>query len=120
MDKITVNKSLRSIWRNKKSYFSGIFVLIVGLGMYIGFLSGYLIYMESVRQYHIDTNFADVFAAVRRMPISSVDRLTRIDGVTEAQGLLMSSANARIEGFDDLIGVLLIGVDENQPNGLHR
>ena len=115
MFKIMINKSLRSIWRNKKSYFSGIFVLIVGLGMYIGFLSAYLAYMNSVRQYHIDTNFADVFATVRTMPASSVDRLTRIDGVAEAQGMLMHSTHARLDSFDDLIGVLLVGVDYTRP-----
>jgi len=115
MQKIMINKSLRSIWRNKKSYFSGIFVLIVGLGMYIGFLSGYLVYMESVRQYHANTNFADVFAAVRTMPHASVDRLTRIDGVAEAEGHLTSAAHARIDGFDEIVGVLLIGVDDTRP-----
>ena len=120
MDKLTINKSFRSIWRNKKSYFSGIFVLIVGLGMFIGFLSGYLTYMESVRQYHIDTNFADVFATVRTMPNASVDRLTRIDGVAEANGLLMSTTSARLDGMDDLICVLLIGVDENRPKTINQ
>ena len=120
MDKITINKSLRSIWRNKKSYFSGIFVLIVGLGMFIGFYSGYLLYMESVRQYHIETNFADVFASVRTMPHGSVERLTRIDGVDEANGILKSTANARLDGFDELIGVLLVGVDENRPMTINQ
>ena len=115
MDKISFNKSLRSIWRNKKSYFSGIFVLIVGLGMFLGFYSGYLLFMESVRQYHIETNFADVFADVRAMPNASVDRLTRIEGVSEANGDLRGVTNARLDGVDDLIGVLLVGLDENRP-----
>jgi len=69
MDKIIVKKSLRSIWRNKKSYFSGIFVLAIGLSIFVGMLSGYLVYMESVRFYHIETNFADAFATVRAMPV---------------------------------------------------
>ena len=120
MNKIIINKSLRSIWRNKKSYFSGIFVLIVGLGMFIGFYSGYLLYMESVRKYHIETNFADVFASVRAMPHGSVERLTRIDGVAEANGFLQDTANARLDGVDDLIGVLLVGVDENRPMTINR
>ena len=120
MDKISFNKSLRSIWRNKKSYFSGIFVLIIGLGMFIGFYSGYLLFMESVRQYHVETNFADVFANVMAMPNNSVDRLTRIDGVTEAAGDLRGVTNARLDGVDDLIGVLLVGVDENRPAAINQ
>ncbi|MCL2839885.1 MAG: FtsX-like permease family protein [Defluviitaleaceae bacterium] len=115
MNKIIINKSLRSIWRNKKSYFSGIFVLVIGLGMFIGMFSGYLVYMESVRLYHLETNYADVFASVRAMPLDSVDRLTRIDGVAESQGILKHDTNARLAGFDDLIGVRLIGIDENRP-----
>ena len=115
MNKIIINKSMRSIWRNKKSYFSGIFVLVIGLGMFIGMFSGYLVYMESVRLYHIETNFADVFASVRIMPNDSVDRLTRIDGVAESQGILKNAASARLYGVDDLLGVLLVGVDENRP-----
>jgi len=120
MDRITINKSLRAIWRNKKSYFSGIFVLIVGLGMYIGFVSAYLLYMDSVHQYHVDTNFADVFASVRTMPHASVDRLTRIDGVTASQGSLVSVASARLDGFSDIIGVLLIGVDDSRPMNINQ
>ena len=120
MDKIIINKSMRSIWRNKKSYFSGIFVLIIGLGMFIGMFSGYLAYMESVRLYHIETNFADVFASVRAMPGGSVDRLTRIDGVAQSQGVLKHATNARLDGVDDLIGVLLVGVDENKPMTINQ
>jgi len=120
MNKIVINKSLRSIWRNKKSYFSGIFVLIVGLGMFIGFYSGYLLFMESVRQYHIETNYADVFVSVRTMPHGSVDRLTRIDGVAEANGVLKHVANARLDGVEDLIGVRLVGVDENHPMTINQ
>jgi len=120
MNKIIINKSLRSIWRNKKSYFSGIFVLIIGLGMFMGMFSGYLSYMESVRLYHIETNFADVFATVRSMPNSSVDRLTRIDGVAESQGILKQTATARLEGVDDVIGVMLVGVDENRPMTINQ
>ena len=120
MDKISFNRSLRSIWRNKKSYFSGIFVLIVGLGMFLGFYSGYLLFMESVRQYHVDTNFAGVFATVRAMPHGSVDRLTRIEGIAEANGDLRDVTNARLDGVDDIIGVLLVGVDESRPATINQ
>ena len=115
MNKIVVKKSLRSIWRNKKAYFSGSLVLAIGLGMFIGMLSGYQAYMESVRLYYIDTNFADVFASVWAMPNTSVDSLTRIDGVAQAQGFLTHITNARLDSEDDLINVILIGVDKNQP-----
>ena len=120
MEKIIINKSLRSIWRNKKSYFSGIFVLVIGLGMFIGMFSGYLVFMESVRLYHVETNFADVFASVRAMPRDAVDRLTRIDGVLESHGTLKHAANARLDGVDDLIGVLLVGVDESWPMTINQ
>ena len=120
MNKIMINKSLRSIWRNKKSYFSGIFVLAIGLSLFIGMYSGYLLYHESVRLYHIETNFADAFASVRAMPESSVDRLTRIEGVVQSQGILNSSVNARLDGVDDLIGVLLVGIDTNREMVINR
>ena len=120
MDKIMINKSLRSIWRNKKSYFSGIFVLAIGLSMFIGMFSGYIIYNESVRIYHIETNFADVFASVAAMPRSSVDRLTRLNGVAQSQGTLKHAVNARLDGVNDLIGVLLVGVDESRPNIINQ
>ena len=115
MYKIIVNKSLRSIWKNKKSYFSGIIVLIIGLGMFIGMLSGYLTYMESVRLYYSETNFADVFVTVKAMPSVSVDRLTKIDGVNQSQGVLTHITKASLDGVDDLIGVMLVGVDEKRP-----
>jgi len=120
MDKIMVNKSLRSIWRNKKSYFSGIFVLGIGLSMFIGMYSGYLLYNESVRLYHIETRFADAFATVRAMPRDSIDRLTRIDGVAESQGVLKHAVNGRLDGVDDIIGVWLIGIDKTREMTINQ
>ena len=120
MDRIVINKSLRSIWRNKKSYFSGIFVLAIGLSLFIGMYSGYLLYHESVRLYHIETNFADAFASVRAMPESSVERLARIEGVAQAQGILNSTVNARLDGVDDVIGVLLVGVNDSREMAINQ
>ena len=120
MDKIMINKSLRSIWRNKKSYFSGIFVLAIGLSLFIGMLSGYMVYTESVRLYHAETNFADAFATVRAMPRNSVDRLTRIDGVNQAEGVLKHAVNARLDGFDEIIGVRIVGIDPLRPKTINQ
>ena len=120
MDKIMINKSLRSIWRNKKSYFSGIFVLAIGLSLFIGMLSGFMIYTESVRLYHEETNFADAFATVRAMPRGSVDRLTRIDGINQAEGVLKHAVNARLDGFDEIIGVRIVGIDPLRPTTINQ
>jgi len=115
-----INKSLRSIWRNKKSYFSGIFVLAIGLSMFMGMLSGYLVYMESVRLYHIETNFGHAFASVRQIPRVSVDRLTRIDGIADAEGTLKHAITARLDDVDDIINVLLIGVDQSRETTINQ
>jgi len=120
MDKIIIKNSLRSVWRNKKSYFSGIFVLAIGLGVFAGMVSTLFLFNESSRRYHIDTNFADAFATVLAMPKDSVNRLTRIDGIEAAQGTLKNWTNARMDGVDEIIHVLLMGLDESRPTEINQ
>ena len=112
-------KSLRSIWKNKKSFISGVFVLSVGLSVFIGMLSALTIFNQTVDRYQSESNFADCFAQVVAMPGNSAIDLTRIDGVADYLGVLEYSVDARLEGSDDLMSVRLVGLDDENERTIN-
>ncbi|MCL1935243.1 MAG: FtsX-like permease family protein [Defluviitaleaceae bacterium] len=118
MSKILINKSLRSIWRNKASYFSSIFVLGLGISVLIGLLSVSVVLNESFENYFETQNFADIFIDVVAMPESSLDRLLRIDGIEQVEGTLSTSVTGQISGFDELININLIGISDTREISL--
>ncbi|MCL2426257.1 MAG: ABC transporter permease [Oscillospiraceae bacterium] len=111
MLKLIIINRLRSILKNKKQFISSVLVLSIGLGVFVGMGSTLVIFNETIDSYHYDSNYADAFASVVAMPRSNVERLDRIDGVSESLGVLEHSVDARIEGFDDIVSVRLVGVD---------
>jgi len=113
-------KSLRSIWKNKKSYFSGILVLSIGLGVFIGMISTLITYDKTFNRYYADTNLADVSAHVVAMPRSSIIDLTRIDGVAQTLGVLEYSVDAHIYSIDDVLSVRLVGLDDGRAINVYE
>lgn len=119
MNKHLVIKSLRTIWRNRRAYLSGIFVLAIGLSVFIGMLSTMMLFNKTVESYFKQTHLADVFAEVVSIPKDAVNNLVKIDGIAQSQGVLEHSVSGRVQGFDDVVSVRLIGTDERNERRIN-
>lgn len=112
-------RSIRSILRNIEMYLSGVLVLTIGLSVFIGLLSTAILFNETIDRYQSQTNFADVFATVVAMPQARVADLTRIPGVSQAQGTLEYTVNARMQEIDDWVNIRLVGVSSSHGRDIN-
>ncbi len=117
MRKSILFKSLRTIWRHKRSYIACISVLAIGMAVFVGMLSASIKIDEASDIYFEKEAFADVFATVLSMPQSGLTALEKIDGIKTVEGKLTKSVKGIKDG--DLIRVRLISMDFKEPPTLN-
>ena len=64
--------------------------------------------------------FADVFASVRRAPLSLLPVLQAVPGVALVQATVERPVRLRIEGLSDPLMGNLVGMDPRRPRELNR
>lgn len=95
-------------------------VMACGLAMLV--MSRSLIYsLESTRaEYYQAFRFADVFAAMKRAPLSLADRIRKIDGVAAAEPGVSVQVTLDIPGLDEPATGMVRSVPDFQPPELNR
>ena len=91
-----------------------------GIGGFITTLSAVDSLTQARDDYYTAGRFADVFAGVKRAPLSLVEALRAIPGVADVQTTTEMAVRVEIEGQSDPIIGQLIGVDSRQPARLNR
>ncbi|MFM8769752.1 MAG: ABC transporter permease, partial [Rubrivivax sp.] len=71
-------------------------------------------------QFYEQGRFADVFASVRRAPLSLVPVLQAVPGVALVQATVERPVRLRIEGLSDPLMGHLVGMDPKRPRELNR
>src|SRR5690606_7122936 len=95
-------------------------VVACGVAGFVGMFSTHRTLVDARDAYYRDARFADVFASVRRAPLSLRERIAGIDGVTEVR--LDTAFDTQLDLTDVLQPVTgrLIGLDIGRPQGLNR
>lgn len=106
-------KAARSIWGNKKAYIACIFLIGVGILIYVAM--GISINALSIARddYYREYRLADVFAKVQAIPANEIDNLKTIDGIEDAAGRYVYESRVLIDTSDKIITLRLISVDTN-------
>ena len=77
--------------------------------------------LEAARErYYAEGHFADVFASVKRAPLSLVEQVRALPGVADAQPSTEFIVRIELPGVNDPIIGQLIGIDRRQPPRLNR
>ncbi|MCB1614524.1 MAG: FtsX-like permease family protein [Pseudomonadales bacterium] len=116
-----LNKKLwRELWQMRSQVLAIILVIAGGVAVAIMSLSTYESLHKSREQFYRDYHFADVFANVKRAPVSVLKAVEAIDGVEVVEQRVIARVNLIVPGLDDPASGLMISLSEKTHlNRLH-
>ena len=110
-------KLLRDLWRLRAQSFAIALVIAAGVGMVI-MSFGMIRSLEATRAAYYDRyRFADVFAPVRRAPVSVIAQVRALPGIAYAEGRVTTSAVLDVPGVAEPVSARIHSLPN--PNGLN-
>ena len=109
-----LRKAVRAIWSNKRSYIACVFLISIGIMMFLALNVAGEGLEIAVQNYYRSNRFADVFAKVDAMPANAADALfAHIEGVEVAEARYVFEARVEVPGSDEIITLRLISAVED-------
>ncbi len=100
---LLMKKAARAIWGNKKAYIACIFLLSIGVAMLAAFSAIVANLNTSMETFYTDYRFGDVFAQVKAMPVTGLDRLRSIPGIKSVTGRIVRDARVLLGGDNEKV-----------------
>jgi putative ABC transport system permease protein len=94
-------KVLRDLWRLKGQAIAIGAVMAAGVAMLLAYISTFDSLQLTQRTYYERYRFADVFASLKRAPLSLLDRLADVPGVSLAETRVVADVILDIEGMQE-------------------
>jgi len=110
-------RDLRLLWSQALTI-----ALVVGsaVGGFLTTLSAVESLAAARDRFYAEGRFADVFAGVRRAPLSLLETLRAVPGVADVQATVERPVRLQIEGLADPLTGQLIGIDPRVPRRMNR
>ena len=116
-----IDKKLwRELWAMRMQALAIALVIVSGVGIFIMSLSTLDSLYHSRETYYRDNHFADVFASLKRAPLSLVQRIEAIPGVDKVETRVVAYVNIDVAGFSDPISGHLISLPDNSRGLLNQ
>ena len=115
-------KLLRNLWEMKGQVIAICLVIACGIATYVMSLSTMFSLEDTMNRYYQEYRFAQVFASMKRAPLSLADRIAEIPGVAKVAPRVVQDVTLDVEGFEDpAIGRLISIPDYGEPvlNAVH-
>lgn len=113
-------KLLRDLWRLKWQVMAIALLIACGVSVTVMAFSAQMALRTAQQRYYQDTRFADVFASAKRAPLSLVERIGRIDGVTDVDPRILRAGLMEIPGMTRPAVVRVISLPDNDRMALNR
>lgn len=107
-------KLFRDLWRIKGQAFAISMVIGVGVLMFIMYLSTFHSLHLTRDTYYERQRFAHVFASLKRAPLSLVDRIAGIPGVSQAELRVVMDVTLDVEGMQEPATGRLVSIPGQQ------
>ena len=109
-------KLLRDLWEMKGQAVAIGMVLAAGITMFVTYLSNFDSLRRTQSAYYERQRFADVFASLKRAPLSLRSRIAEIPGVTAVDARVVASVTLDVPGMaEPAIGRLISVPDRGRP-----
>jgi len=109
-------KLIRELWQIRGQALAIVLVIACGIATYIMFVATLASLQTTRDAFYHDYRFADVFATVKRAPLSLAGRIAEIPGVEQVETRVVAWVKLDIAGFDEPASGLLISIpDARQP-----
>lgn len=114
-----LRKAARAIWSNKRSYMACIFLIAIGIMMFVSMnVAGDGLEL-AMNKFYRDNRLSDVFAKVDAMPMSASDGFIHLEGIDTAEARYVFEARVEVPWSDEIITLRLISsTGEEQLNQL--
>lgn len=113
-------KLLRDLWRLKWQMMAIALLIACGVSVAVMSFSAQRALSDAQAAFYSDTRFGDVFAQAKRAPVSRLRDLTRIDGVTLADGRILEAGLMDVPGLSRPATARLISLPQNEDRALNR
>ena len=113
-------KLWRELWGMRMQALAIALVIGGGVAIFIMSLSTLDSLYQTRESYYRDHHFAEVFATLKRAPLSLVQRIEDIPGVDKVETRVLAYVNLDIEGFDDPVSGHLLSLPDNSPGLLNQ
>ncbi|MDH3981196.1 MAG: ABC transporter permease, partial [Gammaproteobacteria bacterium] len=113
-------KLWRELWGMRLQALAIAMVIVSGVGIFIMSLSTLDSLFETRATYYREHHFADVFANLKRAPLSLVKRIEDIPGADKVETRVVAYVNLDVEGFSDPISGHLISLPDNSRGLLNQ
>jgi putative ABC transport system permease protein len=107
-------KLLRDVLDMKGQAFAIAMVVAAGVAMFVMYLSNFDSLRRTQSAYYERQRFADVFAGLKRAPLSLRDRIAQIPGVTAVDARVVAGVTLDVPGLDEPASALLISIEAGQ------
>jgi putative ABC transport system permease protein len=120
MMKALDKKLWRELWHLRTQALAIAIVIVGGVSIFIMSLSTLDTLFESRNTYYRDHHFADVFASLKRAPLSVVKRIEAIPGVNNVESRVVAYISIDVPGFDDPVSGHLLSLPDNSRGLLNQ
>lgn len=113
-------KLWRELWAMRLQALAIAMVIVSGVGIFIMSLSTVDSLTQTRDNYYRDNHFADVFATLKRAPLSLVQHIQQIPGVDKVEARVVAYVNLEVADFSDPISGHLISLPNNSRGLLNQ
>ena len=103
-------KLWRELWRMRMQAIAIAMVIISGVAIFIMSLSTYDSLYKTQQNYYQQHRFADIFAQLKRAPLSLIEQIKQIPGVAQAVPRVVSYVNLEVPGYQEPVSGHLISL----------
>jgi len=113
-------KLLRDLWRMRGQALAIAMVAMCGVATLVTMRGGYEALLDAQHTYYEHYRFADVFAHVKNAPLTLLERVREIPGISDADGRVVFDASLDVPGLDEPASGRLVSLPETPGTGLNR
>lgn len=95
-------------------------VIIGGSGIFIMSMSTLHSLYETSESYYREHHFAEIFASLKRAPLSLIEHIQQIPGVDKIETRVIAYVSLDIAGFDDPVSAHLVSLPDNSRGLLNQ
>jgi putative ABC transport system permease protein len=103
---------LRLIKHSKGQFIAITVLVMVGLTVYTTLSMAAINLEDTINYYYNETNFADIYVEVLKIPETALERLSRIDGINLVEGRIVYDVPLKVKGGDEKVNIRVVSVPD--------
>lgn len=113
-------KLLRDLWRMRGQALAIALVAMCGIATFVTMRGSYEALLASQRSYYAQYRFAEVFASLRRAPVTLLEQIRDIPGVSAVEGRVVFDATLDVPGLAEPASARLVSLSATPGSRLNR